>query len=53
MELPARGGKGTILWHDYGSWASVTLALNELYLGKLAKDLKQIQGTSLAYLRRE
>ena len=48
-----RDGKGTVLWHDYGTWSSVTLALNELYLGPLGKNLRQIRGTSLVYLRRE
>jgi len=46
-----KNGKGVIMWHDYGGWIGVTKALNELYLkDEKFKNLKQIQGTSLAYL---
>jgi predicted O-methyltransferase YrrM len=46
-----RDGKGIIMWHDYGSWIGVTKALNELYSkDENFKNLKHIQGTSLAYL---
>ena len=46
-----KNGMGVIMWHDYGGWIGVTNALNELYLqDERFKNLKHIQGTSLAYL---
>ena len=46
-----KNGQGVIMWHDYGGWIGVTKALNELYLkDEVFKNLKHIQGTSLAYL---
>jgi|WetSurMetagenome_2_1015567.scaffolds.fasta_scaffold225204_2 hypothetical protein len=44
-----RGGKGSILWHDYGTaWHDVTRALNELYKSDSAFSmLRRIRGTSL------
>jgi hypothetical protein len=46
------GGRGTILWHDYGSWLGVTQALNELYLHDARfKGLRWIEGTALAVLQ--
>lgn len=46
-----RNGKGLILWHDFDAWPGVTIALNELLsTGKEFKGLKQIAGTSLAYV---
>jgi predicted O-methyltransferase YrrM len=46
-----RYGRGIILWDDYGNWAGVTRALNELYLEKPEfRSLRQIKGTILAYL---
>ena len=47
-----RGGKGIILWHDYDAWDGVTKALNELRASTPEfRELKHIQGTSLAYLK--
>jgi len=47
-----REGRGTILWHDYGTWLGVTRALNELYLGDPRfKGLRRIEGTALAVLQ--
>ena len=48
-----RGGRGTILWHDYSRWDGVTRALNELRRqhGSFA-DVVRIEGTTLAYLKR-
>jgi predicted O-methyltransferase YrrM len=49
-----RGGRGVVLWHDYGGWEGVTRALNELHArGGRYAGLKRIRGTSLAYLRLE
>lgn len=50
-----RNGKGVILWHDYNTgwwgWEGVTRALNNLYSeASEFKNLKQIRGTSFAYL---
>jgi len=48
-----RGGRGTIVWHDYSEWEGVTRALNTL-----ARDvppfaaLRWIEGTTLAILER-
>lgn len=48
-----RGGKGTIIWHDYSRWDGVTRALNELKRKKNEfSTLQWIQGTTLAILRR-
>ncbi|MFA5795150.1 MAG: class I SAM-dependent methyltransferase [Candidatus Brocadiia bacterium] len=48
-----RNNRGIILWHDYGVWEGVTRALNELLAGNADfKELKHIEGTSLAYLNR-
>ena len=47
-----RGGEGIILWHDYNAWDGVTKALNELQTNiPEFRELKHIQGTSLAYLK--
>ncbi|MDO9464983.1 MAG: class I SAM-dependent methyltransferase [bacterium] len=47
-----RNRLGVILWHDYGVWEGVTRVLNFLYkTDRNFKDLKHIEGTSLAYLR--
>jgi len=48
-----RGGRGLILWHDYGEWEGVTRALNEL----LQHDdrfahLRHVRNTTLAVLER-
>jgi predicted O-methyltransferase YrrM len=45
------GERGTIVWHDYGEWPGVTLALNELraHDSRFAQ-MKRIKGTSLALL---
>lgn len=46
-----RGGKGIIMWHDYG-WREVVRALNEMFTSgeELMKGLKHIEGTSLVFL---
>jgi predicted O-methyltransferase YrrM len=45
-----RNGKGIIIWHDYG-WREVIQALNEFYLGdEFFADIKNIKGTTLAFL---
>jgi hypothetical protein len=50
LRLLARG-KGTILWHDYGTFDGVTEALNKLFSeGGFFKGIGWIKGTSLAYL---
>lgn len=44
-------GPGTIVWHDYGEWADVTRALNELQRADPAfSGLAHVAGTSLAIL---
>ncbi|MBN2036345.1 MAG: class I SAM-dependent methyltransferase [Chitinispirillaceae bacterium] len=50
-----RGGKGIILWHDYGTkWHDVTRALNDLKTSCPAfGSIKHIRGTSLAFGRFE
>ena len=50
-----RGGKGIILWHDYGTkWHEVTRALNDLYAkNPVFKGMRFIRGTSLVFLRFE
>lgn len=50
--LQLTGGRGTIVWHDYGTWEDVTRALNELQ----ARDprfagLRWVEGTTLAILQ--
>jgi hypothetical protein len=46
-----RGGKGIILWHDYGTkWHDVTRALNDLKTGNPAfNGMRHIRGSSLAF----
>lgn len=45
-----RNKKGTFIWHDYG-WPEVIKALNEFYIsGSVFANMKNIQGTSLAFL---
>lgn len=44
------GEPGTILWHDYGTWEDVTVALNHLRREALFAGLRRIEGTSLAIL---
>ncbi|MGI4787756.1 MAG: class I SAM-dependent methyltransferase [Janthinobacterium lividum] len=45
------GGKGIILWHDYGIWEGVTKALDQLLQTVPEfRDLKHIEGTTLACL---
>ena len=45
-------GSGTIVCHDYISWAGVTKALNELYRSSEEfSGLRHIKGTSLVVLR--
>lgn len=47
-----RGGKGWILWDDYGVWEGVTRALNELYATDPEfAELKHVRGTPLAVIR--
>jgi predicted O-methyltransferase YrrM len=50
-----RGGKGVILWHDYGTkWHDVTRALNDLRTGNPAFNaMLHIRGSSLAFQRFE
>ena len=46
-----RNGKGIIIWHDYG-WREVIQALNEFYEGdERFKEMKHIEGTTMAVLR--
>jgi hypothetical protein len=45
-----RGGKGVILWHDYGIWGGVTKALNELQARNPQFHLHRIQDTTLICL---
>lgn len=46
-----RNKKGVIIWHDYG-WHEVIKALNEFYLkGGVYANMKNIEGTSLAFLK--
>jgi len=46
-----RNGKGIIIWHDYG-WNEVVQALNEFYNeDKRFLELKNISGTSFAYIK--
>lgn len=47
------GGRGTILWHDYGSWPGVTQALDELQAGDPEfAGLRSIEGTTLVVMER-
>lgn len=51
--LPAREN-GLIIWHDYGEWPEVALALN--YLHQTEKDLWnffRIEGTTLVFSYRK
>jgi hypothetical protein len=50
-----RGGKGIILWHDYGTkWHDVTRALNDLYAHNPEfKTMKHIRATSMVFQRFE
>lgn len=44
-------GGGTIVWHDYGVWAGVTRALNELHQqDPVFAPIVHIEGTTLALL---
>jgi hypothetical protein len=46
-----RGGKGILIWHDYGKWDGVTQFLNEKYAtDALYKNLVFVDQTSLVYL---
>jgi hypothetical protein len=46
-----RGGRGTIVWHDYSRWDGVTGALNDLReRHKSFAGLEWIEGTTLALL---
>ena len=46
-----RGGRGTIVWHDYGRWDGVTGALNDLWdRHKSFAGVEWIDGTTLAVL---
>jgi predicted O-methyltransferase YrrM len=46
-----RNGKGIIIWHDYG-WNEVVQAINEFYTeDKRFLELKNIKGTSFAYIK--
>jgi predicted O-methyltransferase YrrM len=45
------GDRGVVLWHDYGGFAGVTRALNELRAGGGSWErLRHVAGTSLALL---
>jgi hypothetical protein len=47
------GKPGTIVWHDYGTWPGVTLALNELRTRDARfAGMVSIANTSLAVLSR-
>lgn len=48
-----RGGRGVVVWHDYGGFAGVTEGLNELYRsGGPYVGLRRVRATSLALLVR-
>ena len=51
--LAATQKDGLIIWHDYGNWRGVTLALNEFFerRGEFA-GLRHVEGTSVVYLWR-
>ena len=45
------GGRGVVVWHDYGCWDGVTRALDELQAGEPAfAGLRRVAGTTLAVL---
>lgn len=47
-----RGGRGTIIWHDYGvDWEGVTMALDELSREPEFAGIARVEGTTLALLR--
>lgn len=47
-----RGGRGTVVWHDYATWDGVTRALNDLRrLDRAFAGLRWIEGTTLALLQ--
>ncbi len=47
-----REQNGVIIWHDYGQWDGVTLALNDLKRSHPAfRDLVRVRGTTLAVLQ--
>lgn len=51
LRMLARDG-GTVVWHDYGSWAGVTDALNALAeTGPPWSDMRAVEGTTLVVLR--
>lgn len=46
-----RGGRGVIIWHDYGTWPGVTRALNDLRReDPRFAGLKRVLDTSFGYL---
>ena len=46
-----RGGKGMVIWHDYGEWEGVTRALNDLARTDTRfADLRHVRGTTLVVL---
>ena len=46
-----RGGRGMLVWHDYGEWEGVTRALHALReRDPVFKGLRHVRGTSLAIL---
>jgi predicted O-methyltransferase YrrM len=48
-----RDGQGVILWHDYGAWDGVTIAINELRNSEPQfEGIRHIAGTTLAGLIR-
>lgn len=47
-----RGGRGTILWHDYDSWPDVTRALHDLSRTREFAGMRRIEGGSLVILER-
>ncbi len=44
-------GKGIIVWHDYGVFASVTKALNKIQKNNPHFELLRVEKTSLVYLK--
>ena len=47
-----REERGVVIWHDYGQWDGVTLALNDLKRSHPAfRDLVRLRGTTLAVLQ--
>jgi hypothetical protein len=49
MSIVAKGGM--VVWHDYGVWADVTTALEEIE-GRGRYGLRHIAGTSLVFRRK-